>query len=123
MKRIVLGISVLALFLSMGCATVMKGTSQDVTIDSNPQGAQVFVDGGIMGETPLTLNLKKNAYDNIMVKKEGFKTQNIPLEKSFDGVAILNIFWDLSTTDLITGAIYEYKPNQYFFELKEDGSD
>ena len=120
MKRIVLGILILGLFLSMGCASVLKGTSQDVTFDSSPQGAEVYVDGGNMGKTPLTLTLKKNAYDNIMVKKEGFETQNIPLEKSFDGVAIINIFWDLSTTDLITGALYEYKPNQYFFEMKKD---
>ncbi len=123
MKRTVLGISVLALFLSMGCATVMKGGSQDIIIDSSPQGAQVFVDGGIMGKTPLTLNLKKNTYDNIMVKKEGYKTQNVPLEKSFDGVAVLNIFWDLSRTDLIAGSIYEYEPNKYFFELEEGKSN
>ena len=119
MKRILIGMSVLTLMLSMDCASVLKGTQQEVTFNSNPEEAQVFVDGALMGETPLTLKLKKNAYDNIMVKKEGYATQNLPLEKKFDGIAIINVFWDLSTTDLITGAIYEYKPDQYHFELKE----
>jgi hypothetical protein len=113
----------MAVFLMAGCASVLKGTQQDVKFDSNPEGAQVFIDGDLMGETPLTLNLKKNKYDNIMVKREGYETQNIPLEKKFDGVAIFNIFWDLSTTDLLTGAIYEYKPNEYYFELKEGASN
>ena len=32
-------------------------------------------------------------------------------------VAILNIFWDLSTTDILTGNVVEYKPNNYYFTL------
>jgi hypothetical protein len=46
----------------------------------------------------------------------------MPLDKKYDGIALLNVFWDLSTTDFITGAAFEYVPNSYHFQLKKDDS-
>lgn len=106
-----------ALILS-GCATVLNGTTQSVTFDSLPQGAEILIDGALVGVTPLTMTLEKNAKDTVMVKKDGFKTISRDLTKKFDGVAVINIFWDLSTTDAITGAIKQYEPNSYYFELQ-----
>jgi len=109
------------LIVLSGCATVIKGTSQTVTFTSSPSKAEIFLDGMSQGKTPLTLSLKKNKYSSIMVKKAGYDTINRPIEKNFDPVAIINVFWDLSTTDLITGAIYEYEPNSYNFNLERAG--
>ena len=44
----------------------------------------------------------------------------MPLDKKYDGIALINIFWDLSTTDLITGAAFEYVPSTYHFQLKKE---
>ncbi len=111
-------ISVLAL---TSCAGIFKGTSQSVTFNTSPEGAEVIIDGQSRGVTPLTVKLKKNKYDTVMLKKAGYKTTTLNLEKSYDGVALLNVFWDSSTTDLITGAAYEYEPNSFFSNLsKED---
>ena len=55
-----------------------------------------------------------------MIEKDGYRTETMPLDKKYDGIALLNIFWDLSTTDLITGAAYEYQPSTYHFKLKKD---
>ena len=97
---------------------MIKGTTQTVTFNSDPDGAEVMIDGKSFGTTPLSVTLKKNKWDTIMIKKSGYATQTVPLEKRYDEFALLNIFWDLSTTDLITGAAYEYRPNQYYFQLK-----
>jgi hypothetical protein len=118
-KVVAFGIIAIALF-SAGCCSVIKGTKQAVTFESNPEGAQVLIDGVSMGVTPLTTKLKKNAYDTIMIKKDGYATQTQSLEKKYDGLALVNIIWDLSTTDCITGAAYEYEPNKYYFELKKE---
>ena len=104
-----------------GCASINKGTDQTVTITSEPSNSSVLIDGQNRGKTPLTIKLKKNAHDTIMIKKKGYRSQNRPLEKKYDGLALVNIFWDSSTTDLITGAAFEYVPNSYHFELEKRG--
>ena len=112
-----------ALLLS-SCAGIIKGTSQTVSFTSEPSKASVLIDGQNRGRTPLTVKLSKNKYSSIMIKKDGYDTQTRPLEKKYDATALLNIFWDSSTTDLISGAAYEYEPNSYHFVLeKADGAE
>jgi hypothetical protein len=105
-----------ALFLS-GCASIINGTSQDLTFNSNPEGAKVYLDGKIIGVTPFTFAAQKNKYDTMRIEKEGYASINRDLNKTFDGVAVINIFWDLSTTDALTGAIYQYDESSYFIEM------
>ena len=116
MKKLI-GLILLSLLTS--CAAILKGTSQTVTFTSEPSGAEVFIDGQSRGVTPLSVKLKKNKYDTVMIKKKGYSPVVRPIEKSYDGIALLNIFWDLSTTDMITGAAYEYEPNSYYVTLEE----
>lgn len=118
MIKSLLTISILSIFLT-GCAGVINGTDQTVTFTSEPSGATVVIDGMSRGRTPLSIKLKKNAYDTIMIKMDGYRTITRPLDKKYDSIALLNIFWDLSTTDMITGAAYEYEPNTYHFELEK----
>lgn len=117
MKSMILFLFI-ASFLS-GCASIFHGTKQSVTFDSAPQGAEVFIDGTSRGKTPLTVKLGKNDYETVMIKKDGYDTIVRPLETSYDAIALLNIFWDLSTTDFLTGAAYEYEPNSYYFNLSK----
>jgi hypothetical protein len=118
MKKLLLILifTITSLFAS---ATLFHGTTQTINVDSDPSGASVYVDGNLMGTTPVALNLKKNKYSTITIKKECYKPANIVLQKNFDSVAILDIFWDLSTTDFLTGAISEYTPNSYFVKLQK----
>lgn len=116
-RNLLIALSFLAFSSFYGCAGIIKGTSQTITITSEPEGATVLIDGQERGVTPLTVKLKKNKYSSIMVKKKGYSTRNQPLEKKYDATALLNIFWDSSTTDLISGAAYEYEPNSYHFTL------
>jgi len=115
LKNIFLGLCVLLL---CSCATIISGTNQAITFDSIPQGAEIIIDGQRVGVTPLTVKLKKSAKSVVMVKKEGFQTVSRDLNKSFDPVGVLNVFWDLSTTDALTGAWQKYEQNSYFIELQ-----
>jgi hypothetical protein len=118
MKRILLAVTALST-LSFGSATIASGTSQSISFNSEPEGVSVLLDGQMKCKTPCTVSVKKNAFSNITFKKEGYQSQNVPLTTSMDGVGILNIFWDLSTTDAITGALWEYAPNSYMVEMKK----
>jgi hypothetical protein len=119
-KRILLATTAIAgSLLFTGCATIISGSTQNVSFNSQPEGATVMIDGIKSCATPCTISLPKTGKEKtIAMAKEGFETYTLPMTSSYNGVALLNIFWDLSTTDLITGAAFEYKPNNYYIELK-----
>jgi hypothetical protein len=119
MKKIILSIMVLA-SMAFGSASVFKGTTQDMSFRSSPEGAKVYIDGQLKGTTPLVVKLAKNKYNTVTFEKKGYKRETMALTKSFDGgMFALDIIWDLGTTDFISGAIYEYDQNAYQIELEK----
>lgn len=116
---ITLGIASSFLLLT-GCASVLKGQDQVLSFTSEPEGATVRIDGKAVGQTPMSTKVKKSSVDSISIEKDGFRTETMAPEKRFDSVAFLNIFWDLSTTDLISGAAYEYQPSNFHFKMKKE---
>ena len=120
MKKTIMSLSIfLLLMLFTGCATVISGTTQTINFESSPSGAAIFLDGERIGVTPLEMELKKNKYKSIRVELEGYHTVTRQLDKEYDLITLLSIFWDYSTTDLISGAAFKYAQNAYFIELQE----
>src|SRR5260221_7059201 len=99
------------LWLSMGltgCATIMSGSSQDLSFNSSPDGATVTVGGRIIGKTPITTRLGKESGQTLVFEKDGYKSITMRLETSLDGWFWGNIVLGGvigSTTDGITGAV------------------
>lgn len=118
--RLLLALPVLA--LAPSCATLISGTSQAVTIDSNVQGAEVTIEGNLVGVTPYAGKIKRQREAIAIVSADGYAAQPITLTTSYNPVAILSIFWDYSTTDCLTGAVWEYSPNSYYVNLKPAGT-
>ena len=122
MKKILL-LVMLSITMSFGSATIFKGGNQSISINSNPEGAKVYIDGQLRGVTPLAVNLRKGlSGKELRVQKEGYATSITNMSKSYDPVALLNIFWDFSTTDFLTGSIMEYSPNNYYIQLDKKGN-
>src|SRR5438045_1329746 len=71
-------IAVLGIAVS-GCATVFEGTSQEITVVSNPPGASCVFDRqgmavGTIASTPATVNIRKSKYDiTIKCDKPGYQ--------------------------------------------------
>jgi hypothetical protein len=99
------GISLLA-----GCAAIEKGTHEEVDFASEPATADVYVNGELMGSTPVTLKLESKLTYQIEFRKKGFLTKRYSITNHvgtkwivFDvilGVAPVLV-------DAITGAWYE----------------
>ena len=121
MKKYPITVLLLAIALA-GCATVISGTSQAITIDSNVQGATVSFEGNVVGSTPFTGKVPRKREAIAMVSKEGYTSQPISLTSTYNPVAILSIFWDYSTTDCLTGACWEYAPASYYVNLRRAGT-
>ena len=121
-----------ALFFS-GCASVISGTHQEIKVDSEPKGATVYTgwqsesDGktvmagrAVAGVTPLTVSIPRRD-GMIEVAKEGYKSQNIELQRElnywFFGNVVLTSLLS-SCIDTSTGAISEYRPGEFMVSLE-----
>ncbi|HEX5385527.1 MAG TPA: PEGA domain-containing protein [Gemmatimonadales bacterium] len=78
--------------LMTGCASVIGSKQADFSFNSNPQQAQVLVDGNAMGETPLKVKLSNTKAHTITFRKEGYQDVSCQLEKGTDaGWVVLDV--------------------------------
>lgn len=97
------------LFLLSGCATLFKGTKEEVNFNSNPQEAEVFVNGVKMGKTPLAIKLETKKTYVIEFKKEGYESTAYNItNKVGAGWVVLDVLAGLVgvIVDAATGAWY-----------------
>ncbi len=111
----------LALLTTSGCASILDGSTQVVSFDSDPKRAKVFVNGVQVGVTPLSTQVKRSKDTIVVFKKEGYEDEQIALQTKlntyFWGNIITGGFLG-STTDYVSGAIVEYAPNTYHVTLE-----
>lgn len=125
MKRI-LHLSILTgiVLLLSSCATLFTGTTQSVTIDSQPQGANIIVDGRLVGTTPARVRLNRDLnaiFDDgifIRLEKDGYIPDGYILGADIEPFSVLNMFNPLFwAIDGITGALMRYDSEYYNFML------
>lgn len=102
------------------CATMFTGSRQTVKVQSVPPGADVYVEGEKMGQTPTEISLKKGfSPESVVIKKEGYDNKNLPLNTTFNPVALLNLLGLLGwAIDGATGAMMKY--DKKFYEVTLD---
>jgi hypothetical protein len=118
MKRLLL--CAIAIFFLSGCATVFSSSSDTITFRSVPEGAKVEINGVSIGKTPVTVPVKRSLTPpHVQMKLDGYETQYIMLQNSFNGVAVLDIlFWPTFIVDALTGSIMKYDILSYEAELE-----
>ena len=70
-----------------GCATMYNPGAQDVPVNSAPTGATVFIDGELVGTTPLTLTLNNRSPVTLTLRLPDGRERSVELERRFDGVS------------------------------------
>lgn len=104
-----------------GCSTIINGTTQDVSVSSDPPGARVTADGNAVGVTPVLLELKRKDNHIITVSMDGFHTEQIAVTKVLSGAVAGNILaggligWGV---DAASGAQYKLKPDTIAVQLR-----
>lgn len=98
MQRTLCGLVLLfVLFSQTGCATILSGKSQTLTVETNPPGArcELLREGRIIGSvdsTPGALTVEKTKYDlSILCRKEGFVESKGFAESGTEGATFGNI--------------------------------
>jgi hypothetical protein len=114
----------ITILLTAGCATIFTGTTDTINFSSNVDPVRVYVDGRLIGETPLKASINRQIGQGPRIKfeKKGYGTQEFYLEKQFNWVSILDITAILTSggIDVLSGAVLKYSRNRYHVEMIPD---
>ncbi len=83
MKNILIAGLVASALLVCSCATMLKGTTDQVTVISDPPGAQVTSNDSPVGVTPVSFTVQSKKDLNIQVSKAGYQPQTLQNEANF----------------------------------------
>jgi len=109
-------LAILSLVGMPGCATIIHGKNQTVSVSSTPQGADVLVDGQPRGKTPLKTDLRRGQSHVVEVTKPGYLSETVMTTTKLNPTPLLNavigggvgIVVDLATgsaTDVTPGGV------------------
>lgn len=115
-----LGIVALGVMLG-GCASVTRGTTENISISSTPSGVEAMVSGlevPTTCTTPCAVVAKRSADITITFEKEGYQSQTVQLTKEVSGTGAAGFAGNILAGGLIgmgvdaaTGAATDHKPN------------
>ena len=104
-RRACLRIGAIAVLTALltGCAVLFRGTTQVVPIESEPVGAEVFVDGERVGVTPLRVPLARGSAHDVVIRFEG-QERRVRLSSNIDETGGLWLLADAVPGGVIVGA-------------------
>jgi len=117
---VITSLAVLALLVG-GCASIVKGTTQDIPVSSSPTGADVKLDGNKVGQTPMKVEAKRKTDHLLTIEKDGYQAESVAITRNIGGAVYGNILagglvgWGV---DAISGAQYNLAPSTITIALK-----
>ena len=110
-----------------GCATIFKGTTQDVSFNSYPEGARLVVNGIDRGITPAYLEVDSGKNLDVRFIKEGYQEVSVYIQPTgeagwiiLDLVPGILLLWIPFLVDAVTGAWYNIEPDNFTVTLSPD---
>ena len=111
----------LGLLLASGCATVTRGTSEVLVIETTPANAAVRLDQNgelINCESPCSVKVKRRGNLFIRIEKDGYELFETNVTSSIDGGGAAGMAGNVVLGGIIgagvdagTGAMHSHKPN------------
>jgi hypothetical protein len=89
------------------CATMVRGTEQQVSVNTDPVGAKIRFSNGQECIGPCTIKAKRNQSLQLTITKEGCATLTATMVPTLGGAGV--ILGGL--IDYGTGAVYDLEPN------------
>ena len=110
--------------LLSGCATVTRGTTDTLLIQSEPSTAEVELSTGQTCRTPCSFELKRKRDLHVVIRKEGFQDADIAVESKVAGAGAAGMAGNVLVggiigvgVDAVTGATKSLKPNPVHVHL------
>ena len=113
-------------FLISGCAGLVNGSTQEISITSNPSEANVSVEG-LQLKTPAKVNLSRKASHAAKFEKEGYEPAIEQIERRPSWWLLLDALWGLlffipMLTDLGSGGFYAFDDEVHVNLTKSSGA-
>ena len=116
--------------LFTACATMFGDHADTISITSEPEGAEVYLRGELLGKTPLVTEISRRTEANFLtLTKQGYGDERVELQRKITGIAFLNFGYVLTTsgasswgTDISTGRMWEYAPKKYVVKLDAEAA-
>lgn len=70
-----------SIILFSSCSTIIQGSRQQISISSLTKDSKIYVDGEDKGKDNAQIRLKRNRNHAVAIKKDGYETKIINLEK------------------------------------------
>ena len=119
MKTINVFALIVCLLVATSCAALFNGSRGKVHVNSNPSGAEVYVDGMHHGRTPATLKLDSKK-SHVVTLKSGGKEESYTLDNKLGaGWIILDVLGGILPVviDAATGSWYTLQPREINAQL------
>jgi len=101
-----------------GCATVTRGTTDQITVTSEPSGAHVTTSLSQSCSSPCTFNVSRKDEFIVKIEADGYKAQEIPVKTQLAGSGAAGFAGNLVLggvigmgVDVATGSTLEHVPN------------
>jgi hypothetical protein len=109
--------------LLTSCATILEGSRQEVSIHSNPAGANIFINGENKGATPRTILMKRKiSARTVVLSIDGYENYEVNTKRKLNGYFFGNILLGGvigMAIDAATGAMYRITPAFIDVDLKK----
>jgi hypothetical protein len=109
-------------FITTGCATLFYGPTQEISVETFPEGATVAVDDTEI-QTPGKLVLPRDKEYSVKVTKPGYKTVSVKVSKVMNnpiGYILMPGGFVLWGVDAATGSNWHLEPETLKIELQKE---
>jgi hypothetical protein len=124
MKNVFLGIGLAVAASVTGCATITRGTSEVLVINTEPAGATASLSSGHMCKTPCSIELKRKNAVHVKLEKAGYETLDTDVKSEVSGAGGAAMAGNVILGGLIgagidaaTGAMDRLTPNPLTVKL------
>lgn len=112
--------------LTSGCATIVRGSTESITVTADRDSAFVFVDGRAAGVTPARLDVRRSRSHRIGVVRDSFLIAQAEVGRSLNPAVAVGslVFGGVAglALDVGTGAVFELDPNVVHVSLVPDST-
>ena len=118
MRAVTIPACLVLLAMTTGCATVTRGTTDTLVIESDPSGADVKLSNGMSGKTPTSFKLPRKHALVVKIEKDGYEPLEVNVTPQVSGAGGAGMAGNVLVGGLIgvavdagSGAMNDLKPN------------